>query len=285
MSDAGFVAPGGDPLAPLSRLSELPPLGPRESRPQLPDLPAEPVGWNRRACRERAAARDATADRLLVATTLRLVLGQARLGSLPANWRERGLRDALTSGRDRRIWVWWKVLAGGPRVWEPGAAEALGLPWGAVLGAWRADTLMWLRETQVADRSSVSRWAGFQVVDATDDEWESLLDRAHSGRWPERGTDVKGPWNVAFPRICCGRSSTTARCVMTRGVRRVAMTWIGWGGIGIGCGGGGSRVTGPMNWPVSSAWLARPTPAGHLIPCRPTGCSPDEGGRKPSGVQ
>lgn len=198
MSDAGFVAPGGDPLAPLSRLSELPPLGPRESRPQLPDLPAEPVGWNRRACRERAAARDATADRLLVATTLRLVLGQARLGSLPANWRERGLRDALTSGRDCRIWVWWKVLAGGPRVWEPGAAEALGLPWGAVLGAWRADTLMWLRETQVADRSSVSRWAGFQVVDATDDEWESLLDRAHSGRWPERGTDVKGPWNVGF---------------------------------------------------------------------------------------
>ncbi|WP_459958377.1 hypothetical protein [Mycobacterium avium] len=59
--------------------------------------------------------------------------------------------------------------------------------------------MMMLRETQVADQSSVSRWAGFQLVDATDDEWEELLDRSWAGCWPERTTDVKGQgWSIGF---------------------------------------------------------------------------------------
>ncbi|MBI2695724.1 MAG: hypothetical protein HYX30_16105 [Mycobacterium nebraskense] len=115
--------------------------------------------------------------------------------------------------------MWWKVLSLNPRMWEPGVAQQaahpwraayeaatwepevvqhLGLPWRAALEAWRTDTLMWLREKEVANQSSVSRWAGFQVVDASDNQWESLLDEGHTSPWPERITDTQGPWGIGL---------------------------------------------------------------------------------------
>ena len=197
---------GGDPLAPLAALSALFADKPAaRCAPPLPPLPgySDDADFEERVrCRavrkQREAQRDAAFERQRLAMVLRSVLDRARRGSLARDWRERGLGVALDTGRQGEVWLWMNIGGFTPRYWEPAVVEAYQVPWDAALSWWRADTLRMLREEQEADNGSVSRWAGFQVVDATDDEWEELLDRGWAGHWPERTSDVKGPWNVGF---------------------------------------------------------------------------------------
>ena len=148
--------------------------------------------------KQRGAALDALAERRRIAVRLGQALDGARCGWLKPDWRERGLDEAVASGHSGEVWVWMQIVGFARRYWEPGVAAALGVPWHVALASWLADTLMMLREQEETNKASVSRWAGFHVIDATQQEWESLLDEGHSGPWPERIGDVKGRWSIGF---------------------------------------------------------------------------------------
>ena len=179
----------GGPLGALANLSSLPRGG---GLSPLPPLPGEDGGeWmsSRVVRKQREAARDARTADLTIEFEIDLALFRARHGWLKADWRARGLDDAMASQRSGDIWRWMKIEGFARHYWEPGVAAAYGLPWDEALGSWRADTLMCKRTQEMLDGSSVSRWAGFNVVDATPDIWESLLDNGHVGPWPSRAID------------------------------------------------------------------------------------------------
>lgn len=123
-------------------------------------------------------------------------------GFLAADWREQGLNDALAKNRSSEVSIWMKIGAMAPRMWEPqalaDAAEA-GRPagWRMALGAWHADTLASQRAAELLDPHAVSRWAGINLVDASVDQWESVLDR-HQGPWATGCLDRSVPRGDSF---------------------------------------------------------------------------------------
>ncbi|MFP1155369.1 hypothetical protein ACK280_25330 [Mycobacterium sherrisii] len=190
----------GNPLAPLADLSSLfAAKPPTRYTPPLPPLPgySDDVDFEERMRsralrKQREAQRDAAFERQRLAMVWGNALYDARRGWLARDWRQRGLADALDTSRSGELWLWMNIGGFPPRSWEPAVVEACQVPWDAALSGWRFDTLRMLREEQEANNRSASRRAGFQLVDATDDEWQSLLDASHSGRWPERTSEVKG---------------------------------------------------------------------------------------------
>jgi hypothetical protein len=113
-------------------------------------------------------------------------------------------------------------------------AAAHGLSWDVALDSWRGDTLKARRIREEGNKFSVSRWAGFQVVNATPDEWEELLDHGHSGPWAERVRDVG--WGATAVGECGRRFFVRSWISVSSptGWQPVAATWIGLDGIGSG---------------------------------------------------
>jgi hypothetical protein len=162
--------------------------------------------------REHEVARAATARRQSELRMLQHVLDIARWGRLRPHWREERLAEAAeelheqpdSPARIERYLLWLELSEMEVRIWEPGqAAFAAGCEpgwyegWLALDGWWR-ELLQCERELEELNSSSVSHWAGFNVVDATPDQWEALLD-SHSGPWPERLKDAPAgrPWSPA----------------------------------------------------------------------------------------
>ncbi|WP_147377890.1 hypothetical protein [Mycobacteroides abscessus] len=176
-------------------------------------LPALPACWEldsgtfngpswRAYWKGRVAAQEAIYDDIHHWVLIESAAGSALRGFLAANWREQGLNDALARNRSRDVLLWMQIGGMEPRMWEPqalaDAAEA-GRPvgWRIALCAWHADTLMSQRAAQMLDPRAVSRWAGFNLVDASVDQWESVLDR-HEGPWPTGGLDSSVPRGDSF---------------------------------------------------------------------------------------
>jgi len=150
----------------------------------------------------RGAAQEAIYDDIHRWALIESAAGSALRGFLAANWREQGLNDALAKNRSREITLWMQIGGMTPRMWEPQAladAAESGRPagWRMALGAWHADTLMSQRAAEMLDPRAVSRWAGFNLVDASVDQWESVLDR-HEGPWATGCLDNSEPRGDSF---------------------------------------------------------------------------------------
>ncbi|WP_149773962.1 hypothetical protein [Mycolicibacter arupensis] len=144
-----------------------------------------PASWTSLNRREYRAAGAESADRWLRAQACRQALKLARRGYLPPDWREQGLSREL-AGPHGQVWVWMKIAAMPTRPWEPGFTAATCARPEVPLTAWRDDTVHFLREQEAANETSVSHVVGFNVVDASEDEWDGLLDKE------------RGPWGESF---------------------------------------------------------------------------------------
>lgn len=207
----GAAMRGGNPLAALGGLSMLAaaPSGPAP----MPDLPAwtrpmtdgaaESPALARVYAKERGAAQSELLDDMASLKVLEGVLWAARSGVLAADWREGGLASALESGEG--IWLWMKIQGHDPRPWEPRvlasfATDSVPHPrwgWKWALSAWRADLVMSMRMRQLCDPGAVSRWAGVDLIDASPDCWERVLDR-HEESWPARSAGDGGPVSMGL---------------------------------------------------------------------------------------
>lgn len=110
-------------------------------------------------------------------------LWHARRGLLKADWRERGLSEALAGAAEGRhlaidgYCLWLEITEMPVADWEPARGQIVG--WRAALDAWWVDSLANLRalEAQTYDVRTVSQMAGLNVVDASPEQWDELLDR------------------------------------------------------------------------------------------------------------
>lgn len=122
--------------------------------------------------------------------TFKRALNHARMGWLAPDWRHQGLEAASAAWRpglvndDYFVWLDVNETCAG-RIWEPLVRERGGYSWRHALESWWIDSRVWWREDEAASPKSVSSWAGLNVVDATLEQWESLLDN-HSGPWPDQ---------------------------------------------------------------------------------------------------
>ena len=145
---------------------------------------------------ERAAALAETRDALRQASVLEMMLCLARDGRLAPDWRQRGLTKALAD--DQAVGVWMKIVEMAGRYWEPQVlawyADSGKVGWQNALGEWRVDRerSIWTRE--MYEPNSASRWAGFDLVHADVNAWESVLDR--QDWWPDKVVDgFHRPWS------------------------------------------------------------------------------------------
>jgi hypothetical protein len=225
-SDTPF-GPGG-PLAALSNLSSaFPAVRPAEPcAPQrLPELPrcVQPIDWvaasgagGPRYLSERRAGRDEFLDELRRLNQLELALRAARDGRLHRDWREQGLAKAVVAVTEGHVghdlWAWKKIAEGSRDVWEPKVfadyADAYstlikpGAPvWRMPLARWRLGLLTVKSLQEDRDRSAVSRWAGFNLVNAwmfnNKSAWNTVLDR-HEGAWPATLRDYHKSWSESL---------------------------------------------------------------------------------------
>lgn len=212
-----------DPLAALASLGDLLKVsGSSESvAPQpLPVLPAyarQPVDvdefngprgnlyW-----RERSAGRAALDDELKRLMELEFALEAAREGRLHPDWREQGLAaaiEAMVRGRHGHgVWVWVKIKEQNPQMWEPKVLAAWAAAghgsWRMALHSWRGQLLSVKMSQQLIDPQAVSRWAGFNLVQASmggglSGHWETVLDR-HEGPWPTTLGDCHERWSESM---------------------------------------------------------------------------------------
>lgn len=154
----------------------------------LSPVPESPATWTPLSRRECRAARTESADRWLRAQACRHALKRARRGSLPPDWREQGLNRELAAGPHGQVWVWMKIAAMSTRPWEPGITAATCARPEVPLTAWLLDTVQYLREQEDANETSLSHVLGFNLIDASEDEWDALLDKER-GPWSESVRD------------------------------------------------------------------------------------------------
>jgi hypothetical protein len=154
----------------------------------LSPVPESPETWTSLSRREYRAAGTESADRWLRAQACLHALKRARRGSLLPDWRQQGLTRELAAGPHGQVWVWMKIAAMATRPWEPGITAATCARPEVPLTAWRDDTVHFLREQEDANGTSVSHVLGFNVIDASDDEWDALLDKER-GNWSESVRD------------------------------------------------------------------------------------------------
>lgn len=204
----------GSPQAVLSGLGKI---GESKTKPValpvgFPDLPecmglADPVKLaspgGQLYAQERAAALAAINDDLMREAILERMLCLARDGLLRADWREHGLNSALAADRSGEVAVWMKIGGMGPRMWEPqvlaDAAESgfPGIGWRLALSAWSADLTAGLRLRELFDPIGASRWAGFNLVNASVEQWELVLDR--QDWWPDKIVGgYQRPWSMGL---------------------------------------------------------------------------------------
>ena len=162
-----------------------------------PKFPLAPVlaradGWTPLTHREDQAARAESADRWFRATACLQAVKRARRGYLQPDWRQQGLNHELGAGPHGRVWVWMKIAAMSTRPWEPGITAATCVPSEVPLTAWLLDTVQYLREQEDANTTSLSHTLGFNIIDASEDEWEALLDKER-GPWGESVRDYWEP--------------------------------------------------------------------------------------------
>lgn len=154
----------------------------------LSSVPPRADGWTPLTHREDQAARAELADRWFRAAACRQALKLARRGYLQPDWRQQGLNRELASGPHGQVWVWMKIAAVSPRPWEPGITAATCAPPEVPLTAWLLDAVQYLREQEDANETSLSHVLGFNVIDASEDEWDALLDKER-GPWSESVRD------------------------------------------------------------------------------------------------
>lgn len=168
---------------------------------QLSPVPTQPGRWTEVAHREWRAAAQESFDRWSYANELLGALHLARLGRLQPDWREQGLSGQLESRRGD-VWVWMKMQGMPARYWEPGLTYRMCANPAAPLTHWYEDMVVFLREQEDSAQSSFSREVGFNAIDASEDEWEALLD-SHREPWEESIRDYVGRQSSVGLRAHC----------------------------------------------------------------------------------
>ncbi len=120
---------------------------------------------------------------------MRRVLWQVRRGwGLAEDWREQGVNESARTAHEQPgsadvdYLVWLEIDAAPVADWEPARGPIVG--WRAALESWWAASLQNERDMEtLRGWSTVSDPAGVNVVDASDEWWEELLDRA-TDPWP-----------------------------------------------------------------------------------------------------